>query len=64
MTFHVQSNRVLALLAAFDIECKAKSKPHFSEGDFRSHFVSWAKIEIEKGGRKPTQEDVNAEWGM
>ena len=45
---------LLPLIAEFELECKARMLTHVSDADIRSHFVTWAKIELEKRNRQKT----------
>ena len=43
---------LLALITEFELECKARMLTHVSDADIRSHFVTWAKKELEKESYK------------
>ena len=43
---------LLVLITEFELECKARMLTHVSDADIRSHFVTWAKKELEKESYK------------
>lgn len=43
-----------AMIADFELECKARMLTHVSDADARSHFVTWAKKELEKDKQTKT----------
>lgn len=58
-----------AMIADFELECKARMLTHVSDADARSHFVTWAKKELERDkqtktsyGRKNKQDNPRGEF--
>ena len=43
---------LLVLITEFELECKARMLTHVSDADIRSHFITWAKKELEKESYK------------
>ena len=56
MSLHCETAALKAMLVGFMSECKAKSKEHTDFSDYRNHFFDWARIQIQKNGKrnKPT----------
>jgi hypothetical protein len=66
MALHIPMEEAGALLQAFALECKAKGAQHINGRDFRSHYVDWARIQVEKKQKsKPAAQaaqNVNDLW--
>lgn len=56
MSLHCETAALKAMLVGFMSECKAKGKEHTDFSDYRNHFFDWARIQIQKNGKrnKPT----------
>lgn len=67
MALHIDIANVKKLLNQFKVECAAKGTKHLNEHDYRSHFVDWARIQVEKSKRQGTKRtntdsDINEIW--